>query len=257
LPVRARGPMSRADVQIKTKDGACRAAVFRPASGAGPWPAVIFYMDGVAIRPTLYDMCQRLADIGYLVLLPDMFYRVGPYEPFDGKTLFNDPVQRDRLMTMVRSATNKQLATEDTRSFLDYLDSLPDVKGKKVGATGYCMGGGIALTVAAAYPDRFVAVASFHGGNLATDEPDSPHRNFDRIKARVLIVGADQDQHYLPEQEARVKAALGVAHVEYRAEIWSGAQHGWTMADLPVYNREAAERHIDELRNLFGATLKG
>jgi carboxymethylenebutenolidase len=181
--------MSRADVEIKTKDGACRTAVFRPASGAGPWPAVIFYMDGVAIRPTLYDMCQRLADFGYLVLLPDMFYRVGTYEPFDGKTLFTDPVQRDKLMTMVRSATNKQLATEDTGSFLAYLDSLPDVKGKNVGATGYCMGGGFVLTVAAAYPDRFAAAASFHGGSLATDEPDSPHRVFDKIKARVLIIG--------------------------------------------------------------------
>jgi carboxymethylenebutenolidase len=132
-----------------------------------------------------------------------------------------------------------------------------DVRGKKVGATGYCMGGGFVLTVAASYPNRFAAVASFHGGNLATDEPDSPHRVFDKIKARVLIVGADQDQHYLPEQEARVKAALGAAHVEYRAEIWPGALHGWTMADLPVYKREAAERHFDELQKLFGAVLQG
>jgi carboxymethylenebutenolidase len=249
--------MSRADVQITTKDGVCRTAEFRPAAGAGPWPPVIFYMDGVAIRPTLYDMCQRLADCGYLVLLPDMFYRAGRYEPFDGKTLFSDPVQRERLMTMVRSATSKQLATQDTAAFLAYLDSLPDVKGTKVGALGYCMGGGVALAVAAAYPERFVAAASFHGGNLATDEPDSPHRNFDKIKARVLIVGADHDQHYLPDQEARVKAALEAAHVQYRAEIWPGAQHGWTMADLPIYNREAAERHFDELRSLFGATLMG
>jgi len=112
------------------------------------------------------------------------------------------------------------------------------------------------MVAAAAYPDRFAAAASFHGGNLATDEPDSPHRVFDKIKARVLIIGADQDQHYPPEQEAQVKASLDAAHVEYRAEIWPGALHGWTMADLPVYKRDAAERHFDELRNLFGATLK-
>jgi carboxymethylenebutenolidase len=118
------------------------------------------------------------------------------------------------------------------------------------------MGGGFVLSVAAAYPDRFAAAASFHGGSLATDELDSPHRVFDKIKARVLIIGADQDQHYLPEQEARVKAALEAAHVEYRAEIWPGALHGWTMADLPVYNRPAAERHFDELRKLFDAVLK-
>jgi carboxymethylenebutenolidase len=119
------------------------------------------------------------------------------------------------------------------------------------------MGGGLALAAAAAYPDRFAAVASFHGGSLATDEPDSPHKSFDKIKARVLIIGADQDQHYLPDQEARVKAALDAAHVKYRAEIWPGAQHGWTMPDLPVYNREAAERHFEELRKLFGEALKG
>ena len=90
--------MSRADVQVRTKDGVCRTAVFRPAVGAGPWPPVIFYMDGIAIRPTLYVMCQRLADFGYLVLLPDMFYRIGVYEPFEGKSVFIDPVQRDKLM---------------------------------------------------------------------------------------------------------------------------------------------------------------
>ena len=249
--------MSRTDLEIKTKDGACRTALFRPASGMGPWPPVIFYMDGVAIRLTLYDMGQRLADMGYLVLLPDMFYRIGAYEPFDGKTIFTDPVQRDKLMSMVRSAISQQLATEDTGYFLAYLDSLADTKGKKVGATGYCMGGGFALTAAAAYPDRFAAVASFHGGNLATDEPDSPHRVFDKIEGRVLIIGADQDQYYSRDQEARVKAALDAAHVDYRAEIWPGALHGWTMADLPVYRRDAAERHFDELRNLFGAVLKG
>lgn len=247
--------MSRTDVKIQTKDGACRTAVFRPATGAGPWPPVIFYMDGVAIRPTLYDMGQRLADFGYLVLLPDMFYRIGPYEPFDGKTIFSDPKQREKLMSMVRSATNKQLATEDTGFFLAYLDGLADVKGNQVGATGYCMGGSLALTAAAAYPDRIAAAASFHGGNLATDEPDSPHRILDKIKGQVLIIGADQDQHYPPEQEARVKAALDAANVEYRAEIWPGALHGWTMEDLPVYQRDAAERHFDELRNLFGAVL--
>jgi carboxymethylenebutenolidase len=212
-------------------------------------------MDGVAIRPTLYNLSQRLADLGYLVLLPDMYYRIGPYEPFDGKTLFNDPVQREKLMTLVRTAIYKQRSTEDTAYFLRYLDSLPDVKGPKIGATGYCMGGGLALAAAAAYPDRFAAVASFHGGSLATDAPDSPHRAFNKIKARVLIIGADQDQHYLPEQEARVKAALDAANVRYKAEIWPKALHGWTMADLPVYNPEAAERHVSELRDLLGAAL--
>jgi carboxymethylenebutenolidase len=104
--------------------------------------------------------------------------------------------------------------------------------GQRLADVGY----GFVRTVAAAYPERFAAAASFHGGSLATDEPDSPHRNFDKIKARV-------------------KAALDAAQVEYRAEIWPGALHGWTMADLPVYNREAAERHFEELRNLFGAVL--
>src|SRR5579862_488563 len=133
--------MSRSDVNIRTQDGDCRMAVFRP-SGAGPWPAVIFYMDGIAIRPTLYDHGQRLADLGYLVLMPDLFYRIGPYEPLDGKTLFNNPAERERLFNVFLPSTSKTLATQDTRYFLDYLDTLPDVRGKKIGATGYCMGGG-------------------------------------------------------------------------------------------------------------------
>jgi len=243
--------MSRTNVMVRTQDGDCRTAVFRP-SGAGPWPAVIFYMDGIAIRPTLYDHGQRLADMGYLVLLPDMFYRIGPYEPLDGKKLFSDPAQRERLFKVFLPSTNKALATQDTKYFLHYLDTLPDVRGKKIGATGYCMGGGIVLTVAAAYPDRFAAAASFHGGGLANDAPDSPHKNVGKIKARVVVIGADQDQSYSTEEHERMRAALAATKLDYKCEIWPGALHGWTMPDLPVYNQEAAERHWGELETLFG-----
>src|SRR5262249_39694046 len=131
----------------------------------------------------------------------------------------------------------------------------PDVKGKAIGATGYCMGGGIALTVAANFPDRFVAIASFHGGNLANDAPDSPHLLLDKIKARVVVIGADQDQGYDEAQHARFRAALDAAKLDYKCEIWPGALHGWTMPDLPVYNKDAAERHWAELKTLFGAKL--
>ena len=247
--------MSRANVEIKTKDGACRTAVFRPASGAGPWPAVIFYMDGVAIRPTLYDMCQRLADFGYLVLLPDMFYRIGVYEPFEGKAVFTDPVQREKLMSMVRSATNKQLATGDTGSFLAYLDSRPDVAKTKLGTVGFCMGGGMALTAAAYYPDRIGAAASFHGGNLASDQATSPHLLLGKIKAEVYVAIADNDHSYPPEMAERFEAALNAAGVKHRSDFYEGKLHGWMKPDMPVYDAPAAERGWRELFALYGRAL--
>ena len=117
------------------------------------------------------------------------------------------------------------------------------------------MGGGISLTVAGTYPDRIAAAASFHGGNLASDAEDSPHLLAPKIKARVYVAGADQDGSYPPEMEVRLDKALTDAKVDHRCEIYPGALHGWTMADFPIYNEPAAERHWTELIALFKATL--
>jgi carboxymethylenebutenolidase len=246
--------MARTPVEIRTDDGICPASVFRPSAGAGPWPGVLFFMDGAGIRPVLFDMAQRLADEGFLVLLPDLFYRAGPYEPVDPKALFANPELRAARAKYYNSI-DKTKAASDTKAFLRVLDAEDDLAGPRLGVAGYCMSGGMALTAAARYPDRFVAVASFHGAALATDAADSPHKLASHIKAKVLVAGADKDASFPPEQAALLASALADAGVDHRVEIWAGAGHGWTMRDFPVYNEAAAERHFHEQVALFKETL--
>jgi carboxymethylenebutenolidase len=240
-------------LSVRTREGDCPAHVFTPA-GDGPWPAVIFYMDGFGIRPTLFDMGQRLADGGYIVLLPDLFYRAGPYEPLEPKKVF---ASGDVMAAIghLFSSTDNARAAKDTQAFLAYLDTRTDVVGKKVGTTGYCMGGAISLTVAGTYPDRIGAAASFHGGNLAIDSELSPHRLAPSIKGRVYVAGADQDSFYPPEMAERLETALSEARVDHVCEIYPGALHGWTMADFPVYDEAAAERHWRALFELLDGVL--
>lgn len=246
--------MPHEQVTITTRDGACSTHVFTP-EGARPWPATIIYMDALAIRPTLLEMGQRLADHGFVVLLPDLFYRYGPYDPLVPREVFAAPDMRAIIGPMMAS-TDGEKAISDTEALLDYLDGRDDVAGKKIGVVGYCMGGGLALKVAAAFPDRVVAAATFHGGNLATDDANSPHRGADKIKARVYVAGADEDAHYPPEMAERLDRALTDAGVEHDCEIYAGARHGWTMADTPVFDADAAERHWRELFRLFDQTLR-
>ena len=240
-------------ISIATADGACPAYVLTP-EGTGPWPAVIFYMDGLGIRPALIEMATRLAAGGYLVLLPDMFYRAGPYEPLDAKAVFAAKDIRAAIGHLLSSTDNRR-AAQDSAFFLDYLGTRTDLAGAKVGTTGYCMGGAISLTAAGTYPDRIAAAASFHGGNLATDSELSPHLLAASIKARVYVAGAENDNSYPPEMAERLENALTGAGVDHRCEIYEGALHGWTMTDFPIYNQPAAERHWQELSKLFAETL--
>jgi carboxymethylenebutenolidase len=247
--------VARHEVSISPGDGECRTSVFTPTEGAGPWPAAIFFMDGLGIRPVLWEMAQRLADAGYVVLLPDLFYRAGPYEPLDVREVFASGDVRAALAPLLASTDNRR-AAEDTRAFLAYLERRDDVSGPGVGTTGYCMGGAISLTVAATYPDRIAAAASFHGGSLATDSELSPHLLVDRIQGRVYVGAADNDGTYPPQMAARLIEALMDASVEHRHDLYVGAAHGWTMSDAPVYDANAAERHWTELIDLFAETLR-
>ena len=248
--------MARTQVAIPTPDGEARAFTFTPDADGGPWPAVIFYMDAPAIRPALFDMCARLASHGYYVLLPDMFWRAGPYEPIDFKAAFASEEARRTIFGKFMASTNPQKSTADTGAFLAWLDKQPKAKADKVGCTGYCMGAALALRAAGAYPDRIVAAAGFHGARLATDEPDSPHLLAPRIKATVYIAGADEDAGFPPEQADRLHAALNAAAVDNRVEIYPGARHGYAPPDMPVYNEAAAERHWRELLALLDQRLK-
>jgi carboxymethylenebutenolidase len=243
-------------VAIPTPDGDARAYVFEPESGRGPWPAVIFFMDAPAIRPCLFDMSQRLADHGYYVLLPDMFWRAGPYEPINIAEAFRDEAARRELFGKFMASTDPERSTRDTRAFLDWLAKQPDARADKVGCTGYCMGAGLALRAAGNFPDRVVAAGGFHGGRLASDAADSPHLLAPKIKAKVYIAGADEDAGFPPEQADRLREALTAAGVENEVTIYAGARHGYACADLPVYNEQAAERHWTELFKLLDGTLK-
>jgi carboxymethylenebutenolidase len=247
--------MSRVDVTIATRDGVCPASVFTPSSGAGPWPGVLFYMDALAIRPTLWEMAQHLADAGYLVLLPDLFYREGHVPPMVPSEVFSDPKKREELMRLVGTLDrDKKIA--DGGAFLAYLDSRDDVAGTTYGVTGYCMGGNTSLTVAGAFPDRFAAIASFHGGNLASDKPDSPHLFLGKVTGKVYVAGAIEDQSFPDEQKARLEEALTVAGIDHIVETYEGAKHGFAVPDLPVYNEAAAERHWKATFDLFRDRLR-
>ena len=246
----------KTDISLPTPDGDARAFVFTPNEGSGPWPAAIIFMDAPAIRPALFDMGERLAQAGYYVLLPDLFWRAGPYEPINLAEAFKDEASRRERFAKFMGSTNAEKQLADVKACLDWLAGQPEVKGSKVGVTGYCMGAGVVMRAAAAFPDRVVAAAGFHGGRLATDAPDSPHLGASKIKAKVYIAGADEDAGFPPEQAGRLRDALTAAGVDNEVTIYEGARHGYTMPDLPVYHEGAAERHWTEMLKLFDATLK-
>ncbi|HTW36889.1 MAG TPA: dienelactone hydrolase family protein [Rhizomicrobium sp.] len=244
------------EVTIPSPDGRARAFVFTPNQGRGPWPAVILFMDAPAIRPALFDMAERLAQSDYYVLLPDLFWRAGPYTPPDIRKLRAGDPDQVALFAKLRASTGPEKQVTDTKACLDWLAKQPDAKSEKVGVAGYCMGGGIALRAAGNFPDRVVAAASFHGGNMATDDANSPHLLAPKIKAKVLIAGAENDHGYDEAQNERLKKSLKDAGVDADVSIWKGCLHGWVPADMPVHNPEGAERHWRELIRLFSEMLK-
>ena len=241
-------------VEIKTKDGACASYVYRPA-GSGPWAAVLIFMDGLGIRPAMLEIGERLATYGYFVLLPDLFYRSGQYEPMDPHVVFADPDARRTLVERFFALATPANIMSDTRAFLDYLAAQPDVKPGGIGTTGYCLGGLMSLTAAGTYPERIVAMASYHGGRLATDAPDSPHLLAPKIKSRVYVAGAIEDQSFPDEMKERLEEALTRAGVDHKVETYQ-AKHGWVLRDTPAYDAAAAERHWQTLIELLDATLK-
>jgi carboxymethylenebutenolidase len=241
-------------VKIKTRDGDCPSYVFYP-QGSGPWPAVLVFMDGLAIRPALLELGARLATHGYYVLLPDLFYRSGPYEPMDPHRVFSDPEKRKILTEKYLALATPANIMSDTDAFLGYLAAQPAVRPGPIGTTGYCMGGLMSLSAAGTYPERIVASASYHGGRLATDAPDSPHRLASRIKARVYIAAAIEDASFPDDMKQRLEISLTQAGVDHVIETYP-AKHGWVFRDTPVFDAAAAERHWQSLVSLFNATLK-
>ena len=246
----------KTDITLPTDDGDARAFVFTPDTGSGPWPGAILVMDAPAIRPAMFEMGERLAQAGYYVILPDLFWRAGPYDPPDIKAARAGDPAAVALFGKLRGSTSAEKQMTDVKACLDWLAKAPQVKGEKVGVTGYCMGAGVALRTAGAYPDAIAAVGGFHGGRLATDEPNSPHLLAPKINARVYIAGGDEDAGFPPAQADRLRDALTAAGVKNEVAIYPGARHGYAPPDMPVYDREASERHFRELFKLLDETLK-
>lgn len=239
-------------IAVSMREGDCPVHVLRPQAD-GCWPAAIMYMDAGGIRPAMVAMAQRLADAGYIVLLPDLFYRFGPYGPLVPREVFAGDV--GAILGPLMATTGNNIAAEDTGALLGLLDSRADVVGGKVGAVGFCMGGGMALASAGTWPESFGAVASFHGGNLATDASDSPHLYAARLAGEVLIAAATDDASYPPAMAERLETALDEGGVSYCAEVYPAA-HGWMMPDFPVHDAAAAERGWAAMLALFGRTLQ-
>jgi carboxymethylenebutenolidase len=245
--------MTNKSIDIKTPDGMCDTYVSYPDKG-GPFPAVLFYMDGIGIRPVLQQMADRIAASGFYVLLPNMFYRRGRAPLFEVSEILQ-PENRPKLMELVLSLT-PELLLRDADAFLNFLAAQKEIKpGSKMGLLGYCMGGGMVVGTAAQYPDRIAAAAVFHGGRLATEAPDSPHHLIGRITAELYFGHADQDQGMPLADIARLDEALKAAGARYQTELYAGALHGFTMSDLPVYNKAACDRHWDRLLGLYSRTL--
>ncbi len=236
-------------IAIETADGTCPAGLHRPE---GPSKAgIILYMDAFGPRPALGAMAQRLAEAGYTVLVPDLFYRFGAYGPF-ATDAFAHEESRKQLMAMIQG-TSQAMTEADSGAFIAALTAA-GVAGP-IATLGYCMGGGRALVAAAAYPDRVAVAFSFHGGGLAGDAPDAPYRRVGTIRGRVYVGSAGVDNSFPPEQSARLAEALRTAEIDHVIENYVGMSHGWTVPDSVVHDAKGAERHWKRLLTLLEETL--
>ncbi len=245
--------MTQRTVEIETVDGTCPVALSIP-DGEGPWPAVIMFPDAGGMRDTIREMGQRLSGLGHIVLVPDFYYRNGPYDPVDMRTAFTNKESMEKIMGMMQGYTADKVV-RDAGAWIDYLDSLPQKKPGGIGTTGYCMGGRLSLITAGNLGDRIAAAASFHGGNIAKDdEPDSPHHKADAIRATVYVAGAIEDQSFPDEQKDLLEKSLTEAGVTHTIETYP-AHHGFAVPDNTSYDEAAAERHWQAMENLFGSVL--
>ncbi len=240
-------------VEIEAADGTCPAALSLPA-GEGPYPAVIMFPDAGGMRDSMKQMGERLSGQGYVVLVPDFYYRNGPYEPIDMRTAFATKATAEKIMGMMQGYT-VDMVVRDAGTFVDYLDSLPEKMPGGVGTTGYCMGGRLSLITAANLGARIAAAASFHGGNLAkADDPDSPHHKANAIEAAVYVAGAIEDQSFTDEQKDLLEKSLTQAGVVHTIETYQ-AHHGFAVPDNASHDAAAADRHWEATEQFFGSVL--
>jgi carboxymethylenebutenolidase len=241
--------VTESDVMIKTPDGTCDAYFVHPATGTAP--AVLVWPDIFGLRPAFRSMGKRLAESGYSVVVVNPFYRKQKAPTASQGSATPIP----ELMPLAQ-ALNEQTHMTDAKAFIVWLDQQPSVaKNKKVGTQGYCMGGPMAFRTSAAVPDRVGAVASFHGGGLVTDMPNSPHLQASKTKARFLIDIAENDDMQRPNEKNVLKETFEKAKLPAEIEVYAGAAHGWCPPDSRVYNEPQAEKAWSRLIALYGKAL--
>lgn len=253
-PVANAADLTGADVEIKTPDGTADAYFVHPA-GKGKYPGVLIWPDIFGLRPAFKEMARRLAESGYAVLVVNPFYRQKKAPTAPEHPNFQDPATRDMLMGLMNALT-PETAVTDGKAFVTWLDTQSAVdKKKKMGTTGYCMGGPFTLRTAATVPDRVGVGASFHGGGLVTDKPDSPHLLVPKIKAQYLFAIAENDDQRQPEAKTALRDAFAKAKLPAEIEVYAGTQHGWCPPDSAVYNHDQAEKAWSRLLVLFKTAL--
>ncbi len=241
------------DVEIKTSAGTADAYFVHPAKGKHP--AVIVWPDIFGLRPAFRQMARRLAESGYSVLVPNPFYRLKRAPTSTPGANLQDEATRNMLMGMARSLT-PETNVSDSQAFIGWLDGQASVDPKrKMGTTGYCMGGPITMRAAAAFPDRIGAGASFHGGGLATDKPDSPHLQVPKMKAQYLVAIAANDDEREPNAKVLLKEAFEKAKLPAEIEVYAGTKHGWCPPDAAVYDAAQAEKAWARMMALFEKAL--
>ena len=245
--------MIEKQIDVKTPDGIADCELFYP-NEQGTWPGVIVYTDIGGIRPVFRDMAKRLAADGFVVLMPNPFYRASRVPVYRDPFKFGEEKTAAR-MAEVRPAVTAAGATRDAPAFVDFLRAQKQMKGK-IGTVGYCMGGGLAMRTAAAVPDAIGACVTFHGSQLASNEPDSPHTLAPKIKARMHLGFAIEDRTMPPEACEKLEKALDAGGVTFDSEVYAGAKHGWCVKDHTVYNEPQAERAWAKMVSLFRDALR-
>jgi carboxymethylenebutenolidase len=241
------------DVEIKTPDGTADAYFVHPAQGK--FPGVLIWPDIFGLRPAFKDMATRLAESGYSVLVINPFYRTQKAPTAPDHADFNDPATRQALMTLA-GTLSATTAVTDATAFVAFLDKQPAVdKKRKIGTTGYCMGGPFVLRTAATFPARIGAGATFHGGGLVTDKADSPHLLIPEMKAHFLIAIAENDDQRQPEAKGVLRDSFAKAKLPAEIEVYAGTLHGWCPPDAQVYNHDQAEKAWSRMRVLFSSAL--
>ena len=242
------------DVNVPMESGVSDSALFYP-EGKGPWPAVLVWTDILGLRPVFREMGSRLAAEGYVVLVPNPFYRNAKAPVVDGSFDFSKPEDRAKVMPMAAALT-ADANISDAKAYVSFLDAQPQTdKKKRMGVQGYCMGGPLTFRTAATRADRIGAAATFHGGGLVTDKPDSPHLLIPQMKAELLCCVADNDDKRDPAAKDKLKEAFAAAHLKATVEVFDGCSHGWTVRGSQVYNEAGAERAWSERTALYKRNL--